>query len=184
MVLLVPRQRLLRLLLPLAFACVLASGCTARQSRTEYEDRLKQALEVRQQVVGKLDGHQLTTQAQYDDAAKLVNASLDELDSDPPPRDARDGHDSMVAGMEGLASLLGRLGRCEGLGAVSDQDQRACRQGISQDVYDEIRNDFSEANTIYRSEGFSLPGLGSADEGDGGGGGDNLSGGTNGGDKL
>lgn len=163
--------------------CLVVSGCTARQSRAQYEERLEQALEARAQATRQLDSDALTTQAQYDAAAAKVAAALEELDADPPPSDAEPAHDRMIDGLEGLSALLGRLGRCTALGEASDQDERACRASIGQGVYDEIRNDFGEANTIYREEGFSLPGLGSAEDAPGGGG-DSLGTDPEGGDEL
>jgi hypothetical protein len=135
-------------------------GCTARQSQDQYEERLEQALAVRHDVAQKMDQQSFADAKDYQLASEQVLGSLDELDADPPPRNLQDAHDSMVSGMEGLATLLDRLGRCEALAQASQQDRRACRQSIGQDVYDAIRNDFDEANTIYREEGLSLPGLG------------------------
>lgn len=155
-----PRRPVWRTTALLACACLLAVGCTARQSRDQYEERLSGALETRTRVTAQLDARQLDTPEKYDAAAQEVNVALEELDADPPPRDVQAAHESMLEGMEGLAALLDRLGRCEALGAASEQDRRACRQAIGQPVYDDIRNDFSEANTIYLEEGFSLPGLG------------------------
>ncbi len=135
-------------------------GCTARQSQDQYEGRLEQALEVRHDVAQKLDQRAYANAAAYQVASQSVMTSLDELDADPPPRNLQEAHESMVSGMEGLSTLLAKLGRCEALAQASEQDRRACRQSIGQDVYDAIRNDFDEANTIYRKEGLSLPGLG------------------------
>lgn len=142
-------------------AVLVASGCTARQSQEQYEERVIQALEVEREVGGQMDARQLNDAAAYDAAAARVAHSLDELDADPPPRNMRAAHDRMVEGMEGLHALLGRLGRCEALATASAQDRRACLQSIEQDVFDTIRNDFTEANTIYRQEGLALPGQGS-----------------------
>jgi hypothetical protein len=74
--------------------------------------------------------------------------------------------------------------------SASVEQGRACRHAITQDVYDEIRNDFGEANTIYRQEGILLPGLGGESGASGGGSGESGSGGDNlgddpsGGDEL
>ena len=165
----------------LACACALAVGCTPRQSQDQYEQRLDNALTVRSEVSAALDSNQYRDAAAYDQAVVKVNAALDELDADPPPRNLVDAHERMVEGMEGLAILLDRLGRCEALLKASAQDRRACRQAIGQDVFDTIRNDFTEANTIYRQEGLSLPGLGGGDvdEGD-----DTLGEDPEGGDSL
>ena len=141
-------------------AALLASGCTARQSQDQYEERLDRSLQVRQDVSTKLEQRSYADAQAYEVASNEVLAALDELDADPPPRNLESAHDTMVSGMEGLATLLDRLGRCEALATASQQDRRACRQSIGQDVYDEIRNDFAEANTIYREEGLSLSGLG------------------------
>jgi hypothetical protein len=81
--------------------------------------------------------------------------------------------------MEGLVTLLDRLGRCEALARASEQDRRACRQSIGQDVFDTIRNDFTEANTIYRQEGLSLSGQGGESEAE-----DSLDDDPEGGDEL
>ena len=56
---------------------------------------------------------------------------------------------------------------------------KACRQSIGQDVYDAIRNDFDEANTIYREEGLALPGLGGDEDAE-----DSLGEDPEGGDEL
>ncbi|MCW2921187.1 MAG: hypothetical protein JWL76_1061 [Thermoleophilia bacterium] len=154
-------------------------GCAARQSQDQYEDRLEQALAVRSDVGQRLEQHSYADAQAYELAAQEVLGSLDELDADPPPRNLQHAHESMVSGMEGLSALLDRLGRCEALATASAQDRRACRQSIGQDVYDAIRNDFDEANTIYREEGLALPGLG-GDEGAG----DSLGEDPEGGDEL
>ena len=160
-------------------ACVLGWGCTPRQSDAQYEERLDRALKARTAVTAQLDGGSLRTPEQYDAASRQMTEALDGLDADPPPRNAAAAHASMIAGMEGLAVLLGKMGRCAALAKASDQDRRACRQSIEQSVYDDIRNDFSEANTIYRAEGYSLSGLGSDDEA-----GDSLGEDPEGGDEL
>jgi hypothetical protein len=152
--------RVLRACALLSCACVLAASCTPRQSQDQYETRLERAVQVREDVATRLSARQLTSADEYETAAAQVSAALEELEADPPPRNLVQGHDRMVLGMEGLAILLGRLGRCEALVRASEQDRRACRQSIGQDVYDTIRNDFTEANTIYRQEGLSLTGLG------------------------
>ncbi len=154
-------------------------GCTARQSQDQYEGRLEHALQVRADTAQKLEQHGFADAAAYDLAAQDVVAALDELDADPPPRNLVDAHESMVSGLEGLAALLDRLGRCESLAQASAQDRRACRQSISQDVYDAIRNDFAEANTIYREEGLALPGLGGDEDAE-----DSLGEDPEGGDEL
>jgi hypothetical protein len=123
----------------------------------------------------------MDTAAEYKEASKQIVAAMDELDADPPPSDVEAAHDSMIRAMDGLATLLDRLGRCEALGEVSEQDRRVCRKSIDQGVYDEIRNDFHEANTIYLEEGFSLPGLGGEE---GAGGDDSLGKDPEGGDEL
>lgn len=148
----------------LACCVLVAVGCTPRQSQDQYEERLEHAIAVRQGISVRLAQRELDSAASYQQAAMEVNAALDELDADPPPSDLQAAHDRMVEGMEGLAILLDKLGRCEALAQASAQDRRACRQSIGQDVYDTIRNDFTEANTIYRQEGLSLPGLGGEDE--------------------
>ncbi|MCW2961003.1 MAG: hypothetical protein JWM25_733 [Thermoleophilia bacterium] len=166
----------------LVIAAAVLVGCTARQSTEQYEQRLEQALSVRSKVTDQLDTRSISDPNAFAAASKQVVSALDELDADPPPRAVVDAHDRMVQGLEGLAALLDRMGRCEELTKASEQDARACRQSISQDVYDEIRNDFGEADTIYRQEGFSLPGLGSGeDKADGS---DQLGGATDGGDEL
>jgi hypothetical protein len=151
---------LLRASALMLLACLVLAGCTARQSRDQYEERLDQALKARADVTTRLDGQQLNSAEDYKAASKQITAAMDELDADPPPKDVEAAHDSMLRGMDGLATLLSRLGRCEALGSVSEQDRRACRKAIDQTVYDEIRNDFHEANTIYLEEGFSSPELG------------------------
>jgi hypothetical protein len=163
----------------LALACALAAGCTARQSSEQYEDRLEQAIATRTEVSSQMEANQLRTADQYDVAEQKLLVALDQLDADPPPRDVIAGHEAMVAGLEGLGVLLGRLGRCESLRNASEQHRRACRQAIRQEVYDEIRNDFTEANTIYRGAGISVPGLGDDD-----GSGDTLGRDPEGGDEL
>ena len=162
----------------LALVCaVVLVGCAARQSDGQYQERLEQALAIRIEVTNRLEREEFDDRAAYEAAAEQVRTALDELDADPPPRGIQQGHERMIAALEGLSTLLVRLGRCEALGERSEQDGRACRQSIGQDVYDEIRNDFGEADTIYREEGFTLPGLGGGtDEGDGADGGDTLDG--------
>lgn len=138
-------------------ACLLLTSCTARQSRDQYEQRLSAAAAVRVEVSRAFNAGQLHGRTQHEAAAERVERALRDLDADPPPRSAQDAHDAMVRGMQGLAALLRRVAECEALAA---QQQRArCRDQIPPDVFDEIRNDFAEANTIYRQEGFSLPGL-------------------------
>ena len=178
-----PRPSTLRAcaLLACAVACLVLAGCTGRQSREQYEERLDNALKVRTEVVASLDAKELDSSAEYKDASTRIIAALDELDADPPPKDVTAAHDSMLRAMDGLATLLDRLARCEKLGEVSEQDRRVCRTSIDQGVYDEIRNDFHEANTIYLEEGFSLPGLGGEE---GAGGDDSLGEDPEGGDEL
>ncbi|MCW2955381.1 MAG: hypothetical protein JWO69_250 [Thermoleophilia bacterium] len=168
----------------LSTAALVLSGCTARQSRDQYETRLEQAVSVRTEVTGDLDERELGSMESFETATDEVSRALRELDADAPPRDVEDAHERMVRGLEGLVALLDRRGRCEALVQHSEQDARACRQSIGQDVYDQIRNDFGEADTIYRQEGFSLPGMGGGEgETDGG---DDLDGGAapDGGDEL
>ena len=148
-----------RLFIPIVACCVvlLCTGCTPRQSKDQYQERLSNAVAVRNDVSNGLTRHQYSSGAEYTQAMKRVVDASDELSSDQPPRGLGDAHEQMVAGMEGLQVLLSRLGRCADLESTSHQDARACRQSISQDVYDEIRNDFEEADTIYRQDGLSLP---------------------------
>jgi hypothetical protein len=157
---------------------LLAVGCAPRQDPSEYEDRLDKALTVRNTAVEQLDGSKLQDEAQYRTLRDQVQGALDELDSEPPPKDYSKGHELMVDGLDGLAVLLGKLGRCEALNKSSLQDARACRQSIGQDVFDTLRNNFAESDAIYRQEGLSLPALGGDedDQTDTGGGGDVLSG--------
>lgn len=162
-----PRGSRWRVALLLACACVTLAGCAARQSKEQYQERLEAAGKVRQQVSVRVNGDQLSSEGDYAEAARSLREAADELDSDRPPRNVEPAHDAMVQGLEGLADLLELLAACEGR---SDQERRACRQDISQEVFDEVRNDFGEANTIYRQEGFSLPGAGDgngADDGPG-----------------
>lgn len=167
-------------ILVLVLALALLAGCTARQSHEQYEKDLGAALSARSQVIRQIDAGSLETAAQYEEAARTVNEALERFDAEPPPKDVQQAHEQMVAGLEGLAALADRLGRCERLAKdTSERDARACRQAIGQSVYDEIRNDFGEANTIYLEEGFSLPGLGAEDEA-----GDSLDGNPEGGDEL
>jgi hypothetical protein len=159
----VDRWRTLCAWMLVAVAALLAAGCTPRQSREQYEERLSDAVTARAAATDKLDSGSLVDEDDYDAEADSVLAALDGLVADAPPRDLQDAHEPMMLGMEGLAALLQRLGRCEALGEYSAQDKRACRQSIGQAVYDEIRNDFTEADTIYREEGVSVPGLGGDD---------------------
>ena len=142
-------------------------GCTARQSQDQYEERLEQALVVRQGVSEQLDQDSLDDPEAFDFAGREVRGALDDLDADPPPRNLQGAHDRMVEGLEGMVVLLDRMGQCHGAAQASAGDRRVCRQAIRQDFFDEIRNDFDEANTIYQAEGLALPGLG-GDEGAGG----------------
>ena len=160
-------RRLLTCLVACLVVGLVAAGCAPRQSRDQYQERLTAAVEIRTSTSTALTDHTFANAAAYDTAAQQVASAMDELDADQPPRGLGDAHDRMLAGLDGLQALLSRLGRCEALAANSAQDARACRQSITQDVYDEIRNDFSEADTIYRQEGLSLPGLGEEGEGAG-----------------
>lgn len=138
-------------------AVAVSSGCAPRQSRDQYQDRLTGAVSTRLSVSDALSKQAYTTKEQYEAAAQRVATAKHQLDTDQPPRGLSDAHQSMLDGLEGLQALLSRLGRCAALADHAEQDARACRQSISQGVYDEIRNDFTEADTIYRHEGFSLP---------------------------
>jgi hypothetical protein len=185
------RRSCFPLLLPmLALACaLLATGCTARQSKEQYTDRLAKVLKVRTEVLAAVNEHTYTTQDAFVAARRRIDAARTELDADEPPRSMQQAHDSMVHGLRGLAALLDTLGHCAAVEAASLEQGRACRHAITQDVYDDIRNDFGEANTIYRQEGISLPGLGDEDEASGGGAGsgggsDNLGDDPAGGDEL
>jgi hypothetical protein len=157
----------LPILLLLTCALLPVAGCAARQSKDQYQDRLTHAATVRTSVSDELARNHYSSPDQYAHAAQQVTDAADELSADQPPRGVASAHERMLAGMDGLQALLSRLGRCAALKSASDQDARACRQSISQDVYDEIRNDFGEADTIYRQEGLSLPGQG-GDEAAGG----------------
>lgn len=171
-----PRRSRWRVALLLACASLTVAGCAARQSKEQYQERLEAAGGVRQQVSVRVNGDQLSSQGDYEEAVRSLREAADELDSDLPPRNVQAAHDAMVQGLEGLADLLELLATCEGR---TDQERRACRQDISQEVFDEVRNDFDEANTIYREEGFSLPGAGSEEGADSGPGAD-----PEGGDEL
>jgi hypothetical protein len=149
----------------LTMSVVIAAGCTARQSREQYEERLASATDVRIQITKALTSNQFTTQEQYTEAAASVADALAALDADAPPQAVAAGHERMVEALEALEILLTRRGRCAALERVSAQDARACRMSIEQSVYDEIRNNFGEADTIYREEGYSLTGI---PDGDGG----------------
>jgi hypothetical protein len=157
------RSRATRGVLLLATLLTL-TACTARQSQDQYEERLDQAVATRTTVSGQLAGDDLADADAYAAAAAEVERAVDELDADAPPRNLQDAHERMVAGMQGLGVLLERLGRCEALARADEQDRRACRQAIGQDAYDTIRNDFDEANTIYRQEGVSVAGIGGDDD--------------------
>lgn len=160
----------------LACALVVLAGCQARQSQEQYEERLGAVALVRAEVVEGLERGKYADAEAYERASERVSAAIEQLDVDPPPRALRTAHDRMIGGMGGLAILLDRLARCEERAEASQQDRRACRQSIGQEAYDAIRNDFEEANTIYREEGVPIDG----DEGAGGGG----FGGDGGGDSL
>lgn len=151
-----------------AAACLLASfalvSCTARQSTDQYEARLTHAQDVQSDVARALQAGEYEDEDAYLAASERVGEALVELDSDAPPGNVQAAHDRMVEAMDGLAILLDRLARCERRIEASEQDRRACHQAIGQDVYDEIRNDFDEANTIYGQEG--LPTIGGEGEDD------------------
>lgn len=167
----------------MAVACavlLLASGCTARASQEQYEERLERALQVRDEVLGQLDQRELVGEQQYDDAAAKLRSARQQLDEDAPPKPLEPAHEVLLDALSGLERLLDRLGRCEADPKATEQQLVACRQEIGQDAYDTIRNDFAEANTIYRQEGLSLAGLG----GDGSQGEVNIGEGPEGGDEL
>jgi hypothetical protein len=163
------RSRLLGLAAAPAVALLLtAPGCTARQSEAQYEERLAAALEVRTEAARGLEQSSYTTAAQWRGAADRVSDAAIELDADPPPRRAEAAHDRFLSGMEALAGLLSRRGRCAGLQLRQPKDAAACLRGIDQSAYDTVRNDFAEADSIYREIGFALPGMGGgADDGSG-----------------
>lgn len=164
-------------LLCVALLLLLASalaGCTARQSRDQYEERLTAAIEVRTAATVGIEKDQFHTAAQWREAVDRVNAALDELDADPPPKDAVEAHERFIEGMENLSGLLGRYGRCAALEQRTPDDARLCRQKIDQSAFDSVRNDFAEADTIYRQIGYGLPGMAGQEEA--GGGGDDLGG--------
>ncbi|MCW2927711.1 MAG: hypothetical protein JWM86_1679 [Thermoleophilia bacterium] len=144
----------------LGLLVVVGSGCTARQSREQYDERLAMAAKVRDEVTEGLDSERIHTEPQLREAAAKLDAAVDELDADPPPRAAQAAHERMVAGLEGMSALVLQLGRCASLESAARDEARACRRAIEPSVYDDIRNDFDEANTIYREKGFTLPGTG------------------------
>lgn len=132
----------------------IAGGCTQRQSQDQYEERLQDAVEARDQAVDQVTYGKLTDDTQYAEAIKRVRHASDELDADAPPKQLEAGHERMVAGMAGLARLLELLQRCDA--HDTSEARLQCRSDIEPDVYDTIRNDFEEANTIYRQEGLSI----------------------------
>lgn len=160
-----------RILARLGVACcavLLAAGCTSRQPEGEYVDQLERALAARNDVIRQLDEGELGDASMYDAAADDITEAMDQLDVEPPPKRYEDAHELLVQALDGLAVLLGKLGRCERLAVDRPQDARACRQSIGQDVFDGLRNDFRESDAIYREEGLTMSQLAFDGQGDAG----------------
>lgn len=145
--------------------CLLVTGCaTTRQSESEYTKRLDTALEARNGAIDQLDARKLEDEADYRSMQDRVQGALQDLDVEAPPKAYVKAHQIQVDALDGLAVLLGKLGRCEALEERALQDARACRQSIGQDVFDTLRNEFTESDAIYRQEGLSSPALGGEDD--------------------
>ena len=155
------RRALWRACVIAASACLVLAGCSARQSKEQYEEHLADAMKVRTEVTSGLDAQQFESPAQFEEASKRIAAAREDLDEAPPPRNLQGAHDAMLRGMDGLADVLDQLGQCA---ALDTNQQASCRRAIDQSVYDEIRNDFDEANTIYQAEGISSVGDGGDEE--------------------
>lgn len=134
-------------------------GCTSRQTEAEYTTNVQRALTTRNKVSDALDKGDLRTSDQLREASEEVASARSGLDSSPPPATFTAAHNKFVETLDGFETLIRRQLRCAELDRYAAQDARACRLSIKQSVFDELRNDFREADAIYRNAGLTLEGL-------------------------
>lgn len=154
----VTRSRTTAVAMTLLATAVLGAACTARQSDDQYGERLEVAIATREDVRSRVSSDALTSAADLRSAGRDLDEVADDLDVDPPPQAVEQGHERMLDGMEALRVLVQRLATCVSGGAPVGRTVRMCRNRIDQSVFDDIENDFAEADTIFAAEGFEVPG--------------------------
>lgn len=131
-------------------------GCEARQSHEQYEENLH-ALDL-----VRLEQAQMLQQKRFQDPQELTSAARDlrkaakNLDSSSPPRDAQDAHVRMLEAVDGLIDILQTLATCMERSAQLRSTSAHCSASVDQASYDETRNDFLEASTIYKQSGYEI----------------------------
>lgn len=156
-----PQLRLALALAPRAGALVvvtavlIAPGCGGLEPG-QYERELVKIHDRRIESVGKLGSADTGDVKFYAGQQKQMQLAADDLDRIQPPGEVRKAHDTYVDSLYGLARVMGKLADCARLQQRSELRARACRAAIEQSLLDEVQNDFFEAYTILRHEGYDL----------------------------
>lgn len=142
---------------------LISTGCTQRETRGQYEKELARIHQLRTATLHELDGEQ-------DDVRYLTRArmaildAVDDMKRISPPREVERAHQRYISSLEGMADVLARMASCARLERSITSESEAgegraaeCRQAIDSTILDQIENDFSEAEAIYRQEGYDLP---------------------------
>lgn len=138
-------------------ATALLGGCTNRESSDAYEERIAKIYTLRTATISGLASASQTDVDQYAEAQRKISQAAEQLEAVDPPRDVQQAHDRYVEALYGLSKLLANLADCGRAESGGDDAARACRRKLSGERIDEVRNDFAEADTIYRHEGYKLP---------------------------
>lgn len=136
---------------------VVASGCVQRETRFQYEKKVKKIYNVRQESLSSM------TSLSYDDPSKLesakaeIDASIRDLRRIKPPRNVQQAHDSYITSLQGESKVLAKLTVCAQDEQANAGSGQSCRSDIDSTLLDTIDNDFRDAVAIYRKEGYDLP---------------------------
>ncbi len=150
-------MRLALLAALLAASMLVLGACAQRETHEQYERRVAQSYEQRTLLLSRLPEEQdpdyflQAMEAFQEDIARLREIN--------PPASVEQGHEAYLRSLEGSVRLLQRLANCRALARVSQEESRACIQGISSEELDQIENDFVEAKAIFEAEGYQLEGL-------------------------
>jgi hypothetical protein len=137
-------------------AGAVAAACGGAMPRAQYERELGKIHDKRNQAVGQLNSAEPDDVQFFVDTQRDMQLAAQDLDRIRPPGDLKQAHKAYVESLYGLAQVLGRLADCARLGKRDEQAARDCRRKIDQSLLDEEQNDFDEAYTIYREQGFKL----------------------------
>ncbi len=144
-------------LLAAASSSMIIVGCTSSTAPHEYEKAMTDAREARIVAISGLESGEHTDDLEFlVKEQKEIRLAADELDSLEPPKDVKDAHEANVDGLYSLAKLLGKLADCARVSAKDTSKGQACRLTIGQEQLDEVTNNFDTADSVYKSEGYSL----------------------------